>query len=69
MARDRPSGTVTFLFTDIEDSTGLWEREPVAMQAALADHDRLTTAAFEDGAGHFIHAEQPDVVVDAITAT
>ena len=38
---DAPSGTVTFLFTDIEDSTGLWEREPVGMQAALAVHDRL----------------------------
>jgi len=27
---DLPSGTVTFLFTDIEGSMGLWEREAVA---------------------------------------
>jgi class 3 adenylate cyclase len=25
---DLPSGTVTFLFTDIEGSTALWERDP-----------------------------------------
>ena len=37
----RPSGTVTFLFTDIEGSTRRWEAEPDAMRAALADHDRL----------------------------
>lgn len=31
----------TFLFTDIEGSSRLWEREPEKMQAALAAHDRL----------------------------
>lgn len=36
-----PSGIVTFLFTDIQDSTGLWERHPEAMAAALAHHDQL----------------------------
>jgi len=35
---DLPSGTITFLFTDIEGSTSLWERDPEAMQSAL---DRL----------------------------
>jgi class 3 adenylate cyclase len=28
---DLPSGTVTFLFTDIEGSSALWERDRVAM--------------------------------------
>ena len=36
-----PSGTVTFLFTDIEGSTRLWEEHPEAMQAALARHDAI----------------------------
>ena len=35
------SGTRTFLFTDLEGSTRLWESEPVRMADALAFHDRL----------------------------
>jgi len=31
-----PTGTVTFLFTDIEGSTQLWEQYPEAARAALA---------------------------------
>src|SRR5436190_293916 len=31
-----PSGTVTFLFTDIEGSTKRWEQYPAQMRAALA---------------------------------
>ena len=40
-----PTGTVTFLFTDIEGSTKLWERHPSAMQAALARHDEILQRA------------------------
>ena len=36
-----PSGTVTFLFTDIEDSTVLWERFPRLMPGVLARHDAV----------------------------
>ena len=36
-----PTGTVTFLFTDIEGSTTRWEQYPEAMRAALARHDAL----------------------------
>jgi predicted ATPase/class 3 adenylate cyclase len=35
---DLPSGTVTFLFTDIEGSTALWERDHAAMATAVARH-------------------------------
>src|SRR2546421_415730 len=35
-AEPLPSGTVTFLFTDIEGSTRLWEQHPDAMRAAVA---------------------------------
>lgn len=37
-----PTGTITFLFTDIEGSTKLWERYPVAMRLALARHEVTT---------------------------
>ena len=36
-----PSGTVTFVFTDLEGSTRLWEEHSDAMQAALARHDEI----------------------------
>src|SRR5918994_1848127 len=36
-----PSGTVTFLFTDIEGSTARWERDPVAMRHAVDRHFAL----------------------------
>ncbi len=41
---DLPSGTVTFLFTDIEGSTALWERDRAAMAAAVARHLALLMA-------------------------
>src|SRR5262245_14394727 len=40
-----PSGTVTFLFTDIAGSTKLWEQHKEAMPVALARHDALVRAA------------------------
>ena len=36
-----PTGTLTFLFTDIEGSTKRWEQYPQQMQAALKRHDQL----------------------------
>ena len=47
----RPSGTVTFLFTDIEGSTLRWESDPEAMRAALAAHDRVLRDAIEAHSG------------------
>ncbi len=46
-----PAGTVTFLFTDIEGSASLWEREPDAMRAALARHDAIFEAIIAEHAG------------------
>ena len=43
----RPSGTVTFLFTDIEGSTRLWELEPEGMRSAIAQHDALLSDTFQ----------------------
>ena len=42
-----PSGTVTFLFTDLEGSTRLWEEHPDAMQEALARHDEILRDAVD----------------------
>jgi class 3 adenylate cyclase len=47
-----PSGTVTFLFTDIEGSTQLWERHPNAMKLALARHDTLLRQAIQSHGGY-----------------
>ena len=49
-----PSGTVTFLFTDIEGSTQLWEKYPVAMGDALAKHDAILREAIESNHGYVI---------------
>jgi predicted ATPase/class 3 adenylate cyclase len=48
-----PTGTVTFLFTDIEGSTRLWEEHPDAMRPALARHDSILRDAIE-GHGGFV---------------
>jgi predicted ATPase/class 3 adenylate cyclase len=45
------TGTVTFLFTDIEGSTRLWEEEPERMRRALARHDAISRAAVESHRG------------------
>jgi predicted ATPase/class 3 adenylate cyclase len=47
-----PTGTVTFLFTDIEGSTKLWEQHTSAMQKALARHDEILRDAIEKHAGY-----------------
>jgi class 3 adenylate cyclase len=47
-----PSGTVTFLFTDIEGSTRLWEEHPGEMSTALERHDGIVRSAIEAAGGH-----------------
>ena len=44
---DLPTGTVTFLLTDIEGSTRLWETVPDAMEEALQRHNRVITSVIE----------------------
>jgi predicted ATPase/class 3 adenylate cyclase len=46
-----PTGTVTFLLTDIEGSTRLWESAPDAMAIALGQHNRLLTEVIEGHGG------------------
>jgi TolB-like protein/class 3 adenylate cyclase len=49
---DLPTGTLTFLFTDIEGSTHLWEIQRAEMQTALARHDALLRHAVATHRGH-----------------
>ena len=51
---DLPSGTVTFLFTDVEGSTRLWQDHPVAMQPVMARHDEIVRDAIESHEGHVV---------------
>src|SRR6516162_6274777 len=48
---DVPAGTVTFLLTDIEGSTRLWETAPEAMEVALERHNQLLTSLIEERGG------------------
>ena len=68
-------GAVTFLFTDIEGSTRLWEQEPVRMRSALVRHDAIARSAVESNCGVVVkmtgdgtHAAFEDPL-DAIRAT
>ena len=49
-----PTGTVTFLFTDIEGSTKLWEAQPEAMRLALERHDEIAATVIGEFAGFLI---------------
>jgi class 3 adenylate cyclase len=56
-----PTGTITFLFTDIEGSTTLLQRLGDRRYAeVLAEHQRLLRAAFEEG-----HGQEVDTQGDA----
>lgn len=47
-----PTGTVTFLFTDIEGSTALWQQHPAEMPEALARHHTILRQAIESHRGY-----------------
>ena len=51
---DLPIGSVTFLFTDIESSSCLWEQHPMTMGKAIARHDELLQAAVVKNRGHVV---------------
>ena len=60
---DLPSGTVTFLFTDIEGSTALWEQDQAAMASAVARHLTILREAIDKYGGSLFK-----VVGDAVQA-
>jgi len=46
------TGPLTFLFTDVEGSISLWERNPKAVSEALSRYDEILRAAIEAHEGH-----------------
>ena len=48
---DLPSGTITYLFTDVEGSTPLWQQHPDEMRSVMARHDTLLTSTVEANGG------------------
>jgi len=51
---NRPVGTVTFLFTDVEGSTRAWETHPAETQRALERHDEIVARKIEAHNGALI---------------
>lgn len=49
-----PVGTLTFLFTDIEGSTHLWEQSADAMRVAMARHDALIESCVAQNSGAIV---------------
>ena len=43
---------MTFLFTDVEDSSRLWDESPLQMRVALEQHDALLGAVIEAHGGY-----------------
>jgi predicted ATPase/class 3 adenylate cyclase len=50
--RAPPSGTVAFLFTDIEQSTRSWEDHTSAMEQVLSRHDAIIRSAIDERGGY-----------------
>lgn len=73
-----PSGTVAFLFTDVEGSTRAWQAHGAAMGRAIARHDDLMRAALSAHGGHVfktvgdafcaVFATVPNAIASAIEA-
>jgi len=75
--RALPTGTLTFLFTDIAGSTQRWESHREAMQEAVRRHDTLVRSAIEASGGHVFKTigdafcavfERPEVAAPAALA-
>jgi len=48
------TGVVTFLFTDVEGSSRLWEQEPARMRSAMEHHDAIVKAAVAERRGKVV---------------
>jgi len=68
------SAPLTFLFTDLENSTPIWEQYPEEMRTGIARHDELLRKAVESHHGRMIKSTGDgiyavfDVAADGIGA-
>jgi predicted ATPase/class 3 adenylate cyclase len=62
-----PTGSVTFLFTDIEGSTRRWETDPDGMSAALSAHDEVLFSVVEANGG-VVFKHTGDGIISVFTA-
>lgn len=62
-----PTGTVTFLFTDLEASTRMWEEHKEAMEAALERHDAILRGAIDEHGG-FVFSTAGDAFAAAFAS-
>jgi predicted ATPase/class 3 adenylate cyclase len=62
-----PSGTVTFVFTDVVGSTALWQDHPQAMAEALARHDEIVRRAIA-GHGGYVFSTAGDAFAAAFAS-
>src|SRR5215468_11374181 len=77
-ADDLPIGIVTFLLSDIEGSTSLWEREPDLMRIALELHDAVMACAVQAFGGrifkstgdgvHAVYRDPKDALATSVQA-
>ncbi|HSM43872.1 MAG TPA: adenylate/guanylate cyclase domain-containing protein [Acidimicrobiia bacterium] len=52
MATTLPTGNASFMFTDVEGSTRLWQVHPEGMKASLEQHDQIMRSAIAAHNGH-----------------
>ena len=62
------SGVVTFVFSDIEGSTKLWETDPDGMRVSLARHDEIVRGVVEAANGTVFKQTVTGSAFDSVTA-
>jgi class 3 adenylate cyclase len=64
-----PEGTITFLLTDLQESTRAWEIHPKAMRSAMARHDEILTSTVRGHSGALVEAGREGDSVLAVFTT
>lgn len=52
-----PTGLVTLVFTDVQGSTGIWERSPDVMRLSLGIHDQVMRDTLSEAGGYEVKTE------------